>query len=170
MRTAPALLLAISVAASAGAAGDAAKPARIYRWVDQNGVAHYTTHLDQVPVELRNLISEPKPLTPEQLSAQAPASVDSWVGQDRPPVSETPPDAGAGPAAPSPELAALDRRIGELEAAIEADEAALKQDVTDAGASESNDALKAIAARLPGRIEELKKLKAQREQLAPRPE
>jgi hypothetical protein len=134
-------------------------PPRIYRWVDENGVAHYTTQLDRVPDELRE-----QPLRREEVSAQAPAAIDGWVRRERIPEAPAP---DAAPPAPgeSSALAALNARIAELEALISADEQLLKGELVDAEAPASNAALEEVAERMPARIAELKKLQAERDAL-----
>jgi hypothetical protein len=152
---------------SAALAEESSPPPRIYRWIDQNGIAHYTTDLERVPEELRD-----QPLRRDEVSAQAPATVDSWVQRER--IPELPKadasDPSAAPGDPSSgasdRLGALNARIAELEQAIAADEALLKGDLTDASAPASNETLKQVAERMPGRIAELKKLQADRDALA----
>lgn len=163
-------LVAASLA-SAALAEDAKPPATIYRWVDQNGIAHYTTDPERVPESLRGKLPLRSTVSNPLLSAQAPASVDSWIAQDRAP---EPAAAGAGATggvdtAATSRLAALDARIAELEAAISADEDLLKGQLTDPSPPASNDALKQVSARMPARLEELRKLRAEREALAPAP-
>jgi hypothetical protein len=134
-------------------------PPRIYRWVDENGVAHYTTSLERVPEELRD-----QPLRREEVSAQAPPAVDAWVLRERvpdPPAPEATAPTGEGGGA----VSALDARIAELEAAIAADEQLLKGDLVGTDAPASNETLKEVAERMPGRIAELKKLQAARDAL-----
>jgi hypothetical protein len=151
-------LLAVGVAAFAE---EQDAPARIYRWVDENGIAHYTTNLERVPEELRD-----QPLRREEVSAQAPAAIDAWVQRERipdaPQLEASRVDTGA-----SDRLTALNARIAELEQAIAADEALLAGDLTAASEPTSNEALKQVAERMPERIAELKKLKAERDALAP---
>jgi hypothetical protein len=159
MRPSRWIALASLVICAAAFAQDGAAPPRIYRWIDENGIAHYTTKLERVPEALRD-----QPLRREELSAQAPTSVDSWVQRER--VPDPPTQGGAGPGAEvSDRLAALNARIAELEQAIAADEALLKGDLTDASAPASNEALKQVAERMPARIAELKKLQAERDAL-----
>jgi hypothetical protein len=153
--------LAVAVLCLAGSAlaqEDAAP--RIYRWIDENGIAHYTTNPERVPEELRD-----QPLRREEVSAQAPPAVDAWVQRER--IPELPEaDAGAPRAAATSQLAALDARIAELEQAIAADEELLKGDLTGAGTPASNASLEEVAERMPGRLAELKKLQAERDALA----
>ena len=157
MRATAPLLLAVLLASALAAEEDAAPP-RIYRWVDQNGVAHYTTDLERVPEELRD-----QPLRREEVSASAPAAADAWIRQERIP---EPPSPSANTSAPSTDrAAALDARIAELEQAIAADEELLKGQLVDDAAVQSNEALKEVAGRMPARIQELQKLKAEREAL-----
>jgi hypothetical protein len=153
----PLALLALGAAASAE---DGTATPRIYRWIDENGVAHYTTSLERVPEELRD-----QPLRREEIAAKAPATVDSWVQHER--IPDLPaPDAGAPAASEADPRAALDARIAELEQAIAADEELLKGDLTDASAPASNETLAEVAERMPDRIAELKKLQAERDALA----
>jgi hypothetical protein len=103
-------LVACAVAlapALAPAAEETPAPPRIYRWVDENGVAHYTTDEDRIPSSLRRRFGLPtQPLEREPLDAGAPevppvpraeppATRDAWVSQER---SETPPVDAAPPA------------------------------------------------------------------------
>jgi hypothetical protein len=154
------LALGVLALGAAALAEESGTPPHIYRWIDENGIAHYTTSLERVPEELRGA-----PLRHEEASAQAPVSVDTWVQRER--VPDPPqPDAGASNAGASDRLTAVNARIAELEQAIETDEALLKGDLTDANAPASNDALKEVAERMPDRIAELKKLQAERDALA----
>jgi uncharacterized coiled-coil protein SlyX len=154
---ATASLLALLLASPLAAEEDAAPP-RIYRWVDQNGVAHYTTDLERVPEELRE-----QPLRRDEVSASAPAAADAWIRQER--IPEPPSPSVNTSAASSDRAVALDARIAELEQAIAADEELLKGQLIDDAAVQSNDSLKEVAGRMPARIQELQKLKAEREAL-----
>jgi hypothetical protein len=148
------LLLAVALAAAAlpgpANAADEPAPPRIYRWVDENGIAHYTTDAEQIPSSLRRRFGLPaEPLTREPLDARAPTSVappapgrgpDAWAAQEKsatPPVEAGPPEgspdtragavlevspSGAAGAGPGDRLAQLELRIAELSAAIAADE------------------------------------------------
>ena len=74
------LLLALALAASGlpglAAAEDEPAPPRIYRWVDENGIAHYTTDVERIPKSLRRRFGLPaQPLARESLDARAPTSV-----------------------------------------------------------------------------------------------
>ena len=57
-----------------GAATASADPPRIYKWVDSNGIAHYTTDPDRIPKALRNRIEsvERTRPTPEAAAATSP--------------------------------------------------------------------------------------------------
>jgi hypothetical protein len=150
------LPLACLALASVAAADAPSAPPRIYRWVDQNGIAHYTTDLSRVPKELRD-----QPLQREELSAQAPA-IDTWVQHERVPDPPKPdPEAAANDRA-----AALDAQIAALEQSIAADEALLKGDLTNQGSPASNATLEEVAKRMPERLAELKKLQTERDALA----
>jgi hypothetical protein len=156
MRTLRWLSLAWLAVASAALADAPSPPPRIYRWVDQNGIAHYTTDLSRVPKELRD-----QPLQREEVSAQAPA-IDTWVQHERVP---DPPKPEPAPAA-SDRSSSLDAQIATLEQSIAADEALLKGDLTNQGSATSNETLEEIAKRMPERLAELKKLQAERDALA----
>jgi hypothetical protein len=162
------ILLAVALALSPLAAwadeAPEAKP-RIYRWVDENGIAHYTTDEDRIPKSLRRRFGLPtQPLANEPLDAGAPAAetppapsgVDAWASQEKGAL----PAAGAAPgAAPTQEwnegeaeapgvgtapplasataarLEQIELRIAELSAAIAADEDALTAWIGDPNAA-----------------------------------
>jgi hypothetical protein len=151
----------LALALPALAQDESAAPPRIYRWIDENGVAHYTTKLERVPEELRD-----QPLRREEVSAQAPRAVDGWVQQERVPDPPKADGSGPGPAASGDRLAALNARIAELEQSIAADEALLKGDLTGSAAPASNETLREVSERMPERLAELKKLQAERDALA----
>jgi len=159
MHSARWLALALIALTHAALAEEANAPPRIYRWVDDNGVAHYTTDLERVPEELRD-----QPLRSESVSASAPASADAWLRQERipeAPLAQAPPSSSAE----GDRLGALNARIAELAAAIAADEELLKGELVDTNAASSNEALKQVAERMPARIAELQKLEAERDAL-----
>jgi hypothetical protein len=195
----PALVaLAIAVApALATAAEETPAPPRIYRWVDENGVAHYTTDEDRIPPSLRRRFGLPsQPLEREPLDAGAPAappvpplepqSRDAWVSEERgetPPVDAAPPAPEAEASLPpvaanaaddAERLAEIELRIAELSAAIAADEDALSAWIGD---PEGGDAVEVgqkpefreIAKRLPKRIQELEALRRERDALVGTP-
>jgi hypothetical protein len=163
MRSIAWLALALLAITSSALADDTAETPRIYRWIDENGIAHYTTTLDRVPEGLRD-----QPLRRDDASTQAPASVDAWVQRER--VADPPPPSASAPSSAAGDpMSVLNARIAELEQAIAADEALLKDELTDAAAPASNDALEEVAERMPQRIAELKKLQAERDALAAPP-
>ena len=93
------LLLALALAASGlpglAAAEDEPAPPRIYRWVDENGIAHYTTDVERIPKSLRSRFGLPaQPLARESLDARAPTSV---APPSVAPPSVAPPAPGRGP-------------------------------------------------------------------------
>jgi uncharacterized coiled-coil protein SlyX len=59
-------LVATLVLAAASAPAARAEPERpvVYRWVDEEGIAHYTAHRDRVPSALRGQIEEIRPTVP----------------------------------------------------------------------------------------------------------
>lgn len=84
MRLRPALALAAALwAAGALAAfaedGGESGGQRIYRWIDENGIAHYTTDPARIPAPLRDRIGNPEALSQKPLEARAP---DSWADLD----------------------------------------------------------------------------------------
>lgn len=113
----PALLLlalfSAPAATRAAEEGEAPAPPRIYRWVDANGVAHYTTDEERIPPSLRRRFGLPtQPLERKPVDARAPgaetpapppaepsAGVDAWASQERG-AAPAPAPAGAAPAAP----------------------------------------------------------------------
>lgn len=103
-------LLALGAASPAPAAGDDAPPPRIYRWVDENGIAHYTTDPERIPKSLRRRYGLPaEPLRNEPLDARAPAPApapgagpDAWAAQEKRDAAPAPPGP-AGEPAPAPE-------------------------------------------------------------------
>ena len=163
------LLLALALAASGlpglAAAEDEPAPPRIYRWVDENGIAHYTTDVERIPKSLRRRFGLPaQPLARESLDARAPTSVappapgrgpDAWAAEEKsaaPAVEAGPlegsPGGGAGaltdaPALQTAEASSLDRlaqlelRIAELAASIAADEDTLSAFIGDPGQNDA---------------------------------
>jgi hypothetical protein len=152
-------LLAFGLPALARAAEGAPAP-RIYRWVDQNGIAHYTTDPDRIPRSLRRRYGLPaEPLRSERLDARAPdpaappvPAPEAWATQERSVAPPPPAPAGEAPApgadewqegaptdiaAAAPDagarerLAQLELRIAELSAAIAADEDVLSARIAD---------------------------------------
>jgi hypothetical protein len=194
------LLLALGLLAAAPAAApvwaaDETPAPRIYRWVDENGVAHYTTDEDRIPPSLRRRFGLPtQPLAPEPLAAGAPdvapappaeppaTTPDAWIHEER---AEPPPvDAGAPPSAAEPSLppvaanaaddaerlAQLELKIAELSAAIAADEDALSAFIGDPAGKDAVEVgedpeFREIAKRLPKRIQELEALRHERDAL-----
>jgi len=144
-----------------GLAQDNAAPPtpRIYRWIDENGIAHYTADPRQVPRPLRSHLGElaPPSLERPDLQAHAPppspgpppgaagawipstggpetVAPDAWAGVDRPaeassPADENLPDA-TGKASLQSQRDDLDLRIAALRADIAADEDTLKAAVS----------------------------------------
>jgi len=157
---------------------------RIYRWIDENGIVHYTTDRQRIPSSLRNRVTRPD--SPNS----NPASSDRWVAQDRRRRSSgdiwaegddaelDPFEAGK----PNSNLSAeeisalqverdnLDFRIAELETDISADEEAIKLIISnpDSGGplvSGATPQFREIAERLPQRLTELRSLRTERARL-----
>ncbi len=154
------LLFACAAVSIALAAPAAARPRdALYQWTDATGAVRYTTQIERIPIMQRGaavrVAGDPTPRAGEKPAAE------------RPPSAAQP---AAEPAAqpslpPSPEVAALDARIAELEKSITADEAALADYISDPDRAkrppESGD-IAAIADRLPRLQNELRELRAQR--------
>lgn len=83
MRLRPALALAAALWAAGALAAVAEEGGsggqRIYRWIDENGIAHYTTDPARIPAPLRDRIGNPEALSQKPLEARAP---DSWADLD----------------------------------------------------------------------------------------
>lgn len=83
MRLRPALALAAALWAAGALAAVAEEGEsggqRIYRWIDENGIAHYTTDPARIPAPLRDRIGNPEALSQKPLEARAP---DSWADLD----------------------------------------------------------------------------------------
>lgn len=168
---------------------------RIYRWIDENGVAHYTTDRDRIPGALRGRIHrdpvvraprvEPRPREVEPVAPPPPSDVEAWAARDRrgslpedawseggpEAAPESPAQIAARRAEEQARISEVDDRIAELEAAVEADEEALKDLISDpeAGgplARSGDPEFRAIAERLPQRLAELRALRQERASLA----
>jgi hypothetical protein len=116
-----AVLLLGGVAAKAQFEDEEAPPPVIYKWVDENGVAHYTTDRDRIPRELRDRFVLPERAPPR--AAPAPSALEP--SRSAPPVAPRSPQA----ATPQPE------RIppaSEAEAAAPADEATARKPTSPA--------------------------------------
>jgi len=83
MRLRPALALAAALWAAGALAAVAEEGEsggqRIYRWIDENGIAHYTTDPARIPAPLRERVGNPEALSQKPLEARAP---DSWADLD----------------------------------------------------------------------------------------
>jgi len=148
----PRTLIACAAVSIALAAPVAARPRdALYQWTDATGAVRYTTQIERIPITQRGaavrVAGDPTPRAGEK------------------PAAERPPSAAQPSIPPSPEVAALDARIAELEKSIAADEAALADYISDPDRAkrppESGD-IAAIADRLPRLQNELRELRAQR--------
>lgn len=151
------VLLALALAAAPAAA--AAEAPVVYKWIDESGVAHYTTDRDRVPSSLRDRV------LPRSAPPATRATPESWSAMDAPPSADAdaestavsaPGDFAEEPAAatqsgsaeeptpaplgtqlatrpPAPGAAGeLDARIAELERQIVQDEESLEALLSDA--------------------------------------
>lgn len=167
---------------------------RIYKWIDENGIAHYTTDRSRIPSGLRQR-AEPERDAGDARTARPPRDeFDGWALRNRTSeramaqdvwddgsggaVAAPGADPFAGETLATPASAAdfqserddLDARIAELEAVIADDEEALKTLISDAeggGALARGDdpEFRSIAARLPKYLAELRALRERRAQL-----
>lgn len=189
-RLAPWLALALAAAAAPaiGQETPAERP-RIYKWVDENGIAHYTTDRSRIPSGLRNraeALGASPALEPRVVAPSAPRDeYDAWAVRNRSSRTEDIWDEGAATGSPdyepppSPEEIAaiaserqdIDRRIAELEGVIAEDEDALKAMVSEPGVDPvdrgDDPEFRSIALRLPKRLAELRALRDQRAALVP---
>ncbi len=171
-------MLFIALALCAGGVPAAAAPddaPRIYRWVDSEGIAHYTTDPGRIPAALRGRLPEPAPAS----SAVRTTSSNVWAERDRPPDAESPEgtdpfneDFGVDDPAYEARIVEIDAQIETLLGQISSDEEILKQRVVGAGVdpmSSGDDAeLREIAARLPGLLADLRGLRDERATLEAR--
>jgi hypothetical protein len=155
--TAPYLLGALLISAALAAPAAARSRDPLYQWTDADGAVRYTTRIERIPEERRD-------------AAVLVAGAHGAPRTGEQPIAEQPGAAHPGPVPepvvpPSPEIAALDARIAELEQSIAADEAALADYISDPDRAkrppESGD-VATIADRLPRLQNELRELRAQR--------
>jgi hypothetical protein len=169
-RSAGAILLAAILCACAGsyAAADEAPP-KIYKWVDRNGIAHYTTDPQRIPQALRR---DARALSRSAAGAGPSAPDDSWAVRDAVPRRGTPPaDGSPAPLDPAllAELAALEEEISSVEAEILRDEERIKTWVSDPAvdpvAIADDPEFREIAARLPRLQANLQSLQQQKRRI-----
>ncbi len=152
----------------------------IYRWVDEDGIAHYTTERERVPANVRSLaVPAPAPEQPQ-------STPHPWASENAAPIPDAPAAGGAptrvAPAAraavtpgPAPRALetqrdALDTKIAELEHKIAQDETALVDmieapDADAAAALPDRPEFREIAGRLPRLQAALRSLREQRAEL-----
>lgn len=180
----PLLALTLGVVTGAPALGDDAQaPARrtIYKWVDTNGVAHYTTDPERIPEEVRGLAHELREREGTGEVGAPPASAtgspgaDAWAVRDAPPgpVDAPPPESGPAPATAEPsaqqlaDVRELDVRISALQEEIARDEERIKAWVSDPAVDPVSLAddpeFREVAARLPRLQADLRSLQEQKQ-------
>jgi hypothetical protein len=181
-----ALLVVASDAPAQQESTEAPRP-RVYRWIDENGIAHYTTDPERIPSRLRDAVGLPRPgETPPaprtDLAAPAatgaasanPLAMDRAAGRGSAAPAGPGGDFAEGPAAGASasgaQRADLDARIAALEAEIAADEEAIQAMISAAepgpGALAADDpAFREIAQRLPKRLADLRALEQERARL-----
>ncbi len=161
-----ALVTALLAALVTPARADEAPEVVIYKWVDENGIAHYTTDRERIPASLRDRIPEP-----------APPRDEAWARSDvtpEAPAAEASPSVEAGPELPgaAPTDPALEGQIAALEAEITRDEEALKALIRVAERARAADlaedpAFRELARRLPKLQADLRALRARRDAASP---
>jgi hypothetical protein len=184
------LLVATAAPAQQESGGSEAPRARVYRWIDENGIAHYTTDPERIPSRLRSSVGLPRPgETPPAPRAAPSAPAPSGAAPTNPLAMDRAPGGSpgaparssaasndfeegpsAGAAASGAERADLDARIAALEAEIAADEEAIQAMISAAepgpGALAADDpAFREIAQRLPKRLADLRALEQERARL-----
>jgi len=107
-------LAALGLACFGVAAGGRAEQPTIYKWVDANGVAHYTTDRNRIPSSIRDRIEQRQPVIP---AAPAPApppdqAAAPWPGAAAPAVAPAPAAATEQAAAPAPAQASVPPAAG----------------------------------------------------------
>jgi len=174
-------VLALVASAGQGAAAEEPAPA-IYKWVDQNGIAHYTTDRSRVPSNLRDRIQSVEELR-RQLEAPPPRGLgggETWAMRD----AGTPPERVVGTASfrevdpvTLARMSELDGRISELEGELAQEEERLKALISEARMEEGKPAplygrpeLEELAHRFPQLQADLAVLRAERRRLDQEPE
>ena len=158
--------------------------AQVYRWVDKNGIAHYTvlrgevrahpprheTAVEPVSVPAPSEVSEPATEDPKPLPEPPPAAKPEVAAERGPsdPLERVPPTPTPSPEPPpvsTPEVSASPGGIAELEARIARDKESLKDILSQGRPSgqdlASNPRLREIAERLPRLQSELSELRGE---------
>jgi hypothetical protein len=175
---------AAGTAAAQDEAAAAAPRPKIYKWVDENGIAHYTIDRQRIPQSLRNRadrLGSDAALPPGDGAARSYGDpFDSWASDNRSVARRDVWDEGVEDSykpPPSPEellameaeRGEIDQRIAELESVIAEDEDALKSMISDINVKpldrEDDPEFRSIAMRLPQRLAELRSLRDRRDQL-----
>lgn len=186
LRILPVILLAACWPLAVAAEAEENAPT-IFKWVDEHGIAHYTTDRDKIPRAIRNRIQR---VAPAPVSAPPPALVgpppEQIGGQDAPEAwaignaerrlsrDEFREQNDGLEAEDVAELSSLDGEISDLENEIAAGEERLLALLgTTPGASENELAddpeFRDIAERLPAMQADLEALRVRRGELAPAP-
>jgi hypothetical protein len=170
---APALALALGGPASAADEAPARPP--IYKWVDANGIAHYTTDPERIPAELRGLVRERREDAPLPAAGAPESATDAWAVRDAAPapVETAPPEAAGAPGSDARRVHAtadpreLDGRIAALEEEIARDEERIKAWVSDPAVDPvtlaDDPGFRELAARLPRLQADLRSLREQKQ-------
>jgi hypothetical protein len=99
VRVVAAVALCLALALGSTAAPLASAADRVYKWVDENGIAHYTTDPDSIPSHLRRGRDLGEPREPDLSAIPAPRTDPTpapapEVLSSRPPLLEPSPEAG----------------------------------------------------------------------------
>ena len=91
-RALAALPLVVCLVAGPGFAQSSERPT-IYKWVDENGIPHYTTDRGRIPRSVRGMIRDPRKQRPSEpvAPAAAPVEEDPWAAISPPPPTEPDP-------------------------------------------------------------------------------
>jgi hypothetical protein len=189
-----AALLLVATAGPAVSQEERTRPL-IYKWVDTNGIAHYTTNPDDIPSALRDRLDAvrrdrgertPEPaIDPDdpwaEVSVEEPD--DLWVVQDSlgtaeeisadDPFGTSPAVDRAEESRRRAELQALDQQIEQLQAQISADEEILKTWITNPDVSPvmaaDDPEFREVALRLPRLHGDLAELEQKRSEMGGAP-
>lgn len=167
----------------AASPGGAERP-RIYKWVDSQGIAHYTTDPERIPAALRKRIEQATPEGAAETSPPAGTASDAngWALRDAPPRIPSAPlrmEGETGPLTPEQiEVRAahqedLDEQISALQAEIARDEDVLKGLISNPDLDAETPLFNRpefleISQRLPQLQAQLEALRAQRSRLETR--
>jgi len=115
-------LLAFGTAAWAG--DEPAAEPTIYKWVDESGVAHYTTDRDRIPREIRTRVERVEPTRPAATAAPHREDLMRDAVKTQPPATLVAP--APAPVAPAPVVAVPPPNGAVPQADVDADDAVVE--------------------------------------------